>query len=251
MKRSAAFPLFASLPPEIRNLIWEYSLPQAIPARLSFLKPGSLRTDRGWVDERAILDAMEVKLPSAFVNKEARGITITWVRKHGLKMRCYEGMKYPIFIRPFDNESDALYISIDEYSSSFMNVDDTQLNVGHGILTLPNGQGRNVKSVVVPKSFFLDRGDKIVKLLKWFACRQILLITNRVMIRGRSKTKTPFEIVNTGKGCVRWNARSQQFAYGYGRYIGEAKHYRKLGHFLSENDAPSFKIQPVMIFSRN
>src|ERR1700755_3451136 len=101
---SSEFPLFSSLPPELRNQIWLDSLSGKVePALFVFQKgywhvrtitefdeeycntPGAANQSFEW--RYGSLDDIQIELPLAFVNREARGIALDWIIKHGIKIR--------------------------------------------------------------------------------------------------------------------------------------------------------------------
>ena len=129
---SSTFPLFSRLPPELRNQIWCNAVPDKIGPALYFYREGCWcprllsKSDKEYgpeYDENILifefcydlLDDAQFEVPLAFVNREARGIALAWVRKQGIELRSYENRHYPIFVRPFDPMRDALYVVLDKW----------------------------------------------------------------------------------------------------------------------------------------
>lgn len=57
----------------------------------------------------------QFEVPLLFVNREARGIALAWVREQGIEIRPREHRQYPIFVRPFDPMRDVLYVALDKW----------------------------------------------------------------------------------------------------------------------------------------
>ena len=61
-----------------------------------------------------LLGDAQFEVPLVFVNCEARGIALAWVREQGIELRSRENRQNPIFVRPFDPMRDALYVALDK-----------------------------------------------------------------------------------------------------------------------------------------
>ena len=111
---TAVFPLFSSLPAELRNHIWEDALPDAtepalVAHNLECWRVQGAEPDMELEYHHELLD-VHIEMPMAFVNCEARSIAMARIRQHGLSIKpCRE--QYPVFTRPFNPSVDALYIS--------------------------------------------------------------------------------------------------------------------------------------------
>ncbi len=120
---SSTFTSFSRLPAELRNRIWQESLPGEIGAciyhwtenkgywqpRQSAQSGEHLRLEF----QRHLLDEVRFELSMAFVNREARGIAMAWAREQGCALRRIEKDRGPLFVRQFDPERDAL--SVEEF----------------------------------------------------------------------------------------------------------------------------------------
>lgn len=101
---SSTFPLFSSLPPELRNQIWCVAMPDKVGPAFYFYRKGcwcprSLsKSDEEYgpeYDENILffefrydlLDDAQFEVPLVFVNREARGIALAWVREQGIELR--------------------------------------------------------------------------------------------------------------------------------------------------------------------
>lgn len=136
----STFHFFSDLPPELRNQIWRNALPEKVRPGLYFYKKGYwcprrlTESDEGYDPVRDdlnllfefrhdLLDKPQLELPLVFVNREARGIALTWVREQGITIRPRpngNGGQYPAFVLPFDPMRDALYIAFDDWNDCMM-----------------------------------------------------------------------------------------------------------------------------------
>ena len=129
---NSLFPLFTRLPPELRNQIWQDSLPFKIGPHLFLYEKGAwgpyhlTETDREYDAENDELnwefrwhhDSLHDKyfnIPLFFVNREARGIAFDWIHKHGIDTRTITGADnkpHRAFVRCWDPLRDALYVPL-------------------------------------------------------------------------------------------------------------------------------------------
>lgn len=120
------FHLFPRLPPELRVMIWRESLPeQDAPALFFYEKRCWLATDAEKTDENDEteddtislsfhhygLEHVQVRIPLASVNYEARSIALTWVHQQGIQTVFCEERQCHVFVRAFEPTRDAIYVS--------------------------------------------------------------------------------------------------------------------------------------------
>lgn len=121
------FPLFSSLPTELRIKIWRDALPDDdrpalypykrgcwCPRWLSPSDPGYDPNCEPNIDlefRHDLLDHIQVDLPLLFVNWEARGIALSWAHQNDIEMRFYKDRQCHVLTRPFKLEHDVLYIA--------------------------------------------------------------------------------------------------------------------------------------------
>ncbi|KAF2148632.1 hypothetical protein K461DRAFT_282091 [Myriangium duriaei CBS 260.36] len=144
---SPSFQLFSSLPPEVRNEVWSCALPMQRGPFLHFYEKGCWTVqiiERGDSNysyqhpEQNIyqefrhdqLDNARLNLHLLFVNKEARGIALSWIRQYTFERRLLPHKQYPVYIRHFNAESDALYVSDALYEQFIMESFDQGLSIG-------------------------------------------------------------------------------------------------------------------------
>jgi hypothetical protein len=110
-----SFPQFASLPPELRLLIWREAMsddddPALFPYRSDAWQLYS------WLDaveaelRPELLGQVRVKIPIAYVNHEARETAIAWAPNIGMEVNFHMEKSCYTFLRPFDPALDTIYI---------------------------------------------------------------------------------------------------------------------------------------------
>ena len=134
---AAVFSLFPSLPKELRIQIWLDALPDKVGKALYFYKKGywqprylteadadynrhndKLNLVFGFHHE--LLDDLEFVLPSFFVNREARRITLSWIHGQGINIRFYKEKQCLTFTRSFNPKYDALYVALEKWDEFFL-----------------------------------------------------------------------------------------------------------------------------------
>lgn len=114
------FPYFPKLPAELRDIIWREALPDEPAPALFFFKTGcwlprgTAEPDLTLEFQHDRLDPVEFEVALAFVNHEARGIAIAWIRERGFAMQLRED-RDPVGVRRFDPTIDALYVGINQW----------------------------------------------------------------------------------------------------------------------------------------
>lgn len=138
---SSSFPLFSSLPLELRDQIWRDALPDEVGPALYFYRKGCwcprrlLQSDEEYDPTNQelnlnfefrhdLLDVVQFELPLFFVNREARNIALAWVREHGTEIRALEGRQSLVFVCPFNPIRDVLYIALDKWDDFLREPDD-------------------------------------------------------------------------------------------------------------------------------
>lgn len=167
----STFPLFSSLALELRTKILEESLPSEFPPALYLYKKGCwhprifTESDPGYCDKvgenvstedlnrklefrHDLLDNILVQTPLLFVNHEARKITLSWARNHGIET-CGDPL-FPRLSLPFNPIRDILYVSADRWDDLF--VEPYQRSINDDMIGLNHGIFNEVKRLAVPKS---------------------------------------------------------------------------------------------------
>ncbi|BCR87254.1 2EXR domain-containing protein [Aspergillus chevalieri] len=129
---AAKFSLFPLLPAELRTQIWQDALPDKITQPLYFYKKGcwsrrlvtEADPDYDFEDphlnlnfefRHELLDDVEFEVPLFYVNREARGFALAWVREQGLKIQFQNDKGCLVFIRAFDPKHDTLYVPLNKW----------------------------------------------------------------------------------------------------------------------------------------
>lgn len=184
------FPLFSSLPPELRIQIWRDALPdQDRPALYPYkrgcwcprwLSPSDRGNDpklKPNIDlefRYELLDDIQVELPLVFVNREARGIALAWALHQGINMCFCKDRQCHIFIRPFNPKLDALYIApnrlYDFYAESSDRIFEPDLFA----------QNVNVAPVhsrfAIPETLLQAEDDLLREMFDEFLCLAMLFV---------------------------------------------------------------------------
>ncbi|KAF2148873.1 hypothetical protein K461DRAFT_271468 [Myriangium duriaei CBS 260.36] len=160
---STSFPLFSKLPSELRIQIWRESLPDPVgqclfkyDAQDSHMfwktRPISQELDGdlygGHTAAAVVLEFChenlrkhEFELPTAYVNHEARAVTLNWARDHGLSIQPEEEKTVfdlktmdPYYIRSFDPESDILYIDCEDWGDFLYGLQEADFTFGNNLV---------------------------------------------------------------------------------------------------------------------
>ncbi|KAI0157859.1 hypothetical protein GGR52DRAFT_564394 [Hypoxylon sp. FL1284] len=130
----STFPLFPKLPPELRDKIWQHALDRGAELALYRYREGCwrprwlsasdegfdpVRTDYNLVFEFGYdqLDEARMDVPIAFANSEAQGNAISWAQHRYPLVRTFTDRHVPVFLRVFDPDRDALYVSPDQFDT--------------------------------------------------------------------------------------------------------------------------------------
>ncbi|KAF7950085.1 hypothetical protein EAE96_007385 [Botrytis aclada] len=167
----STFHHFSSLALELRTQIWEESLPSEFLLALYFYKRGCWQprifteSDPSYYDgvcehystedlnrnfefRYDLLDNIHFQTPLLFVNHEARKITLTWARRHGIEI-CGDPL-FPRLSRPFNPVRDILYVSADQLDELFIEPHDRSSE--EDMIDLTHGIFNEVKRLAVPES---------------------------------------------------------------------------------------------------
>jgi len=188
------FPLFPTLPFELRDQIWHDAFPESIGPALYFYRgrgcwaprvlvegdptfrpdhPGDLafefRTELLGQDSR-----WEIAL--AFVNWEARRIAVAWLRAHDIEMRPQKDGRPPLFVRPFQPDVDTLYVARDKWEAFCSEPTD---RMSEPDLTDTNVDlGSTLVQIAIPEELFFD-SEKITwipELGMWFEHLKVVFV---------------------------------------------------------------------------
>ena len=274
---SSTFPLFSSLPPELRNQIWRDAVPDKVGPALYFYRKGCWcprrlsTSDEGYDPENDennlnfefrhdLLHDAQFEVPLVFVNREARGVALAWVREQGIEIRPRENRQYPIFVRPFDPMRDALYVALDKWDDFLLEPHDRQFqpDLFEQLVTIEPDLTR----IAVPEALLRSNVTTLSSMFQYFYLLKVLFIIVDAQPDLQSadndmKVQRRWEFESTQGGAFFWNDDRGSFAFGDSKYIGYEALYRLieeankgLGEWLAENHIRSFEIRPVFAFRR-
>ncbi|MCJ1365048.1 hypothetical protein MMC16_004167 [Acarospora aff. strigata] len=277
---SSTFPLFSSLCPELRNQIWHDALPGKVGPALYFYRKGCWcprrlsKSEEGYDPENdennlnfefrhSLLDDAQFEVPLAFVNREARGIALAWVREQGIKIRPGEDRQHHVFVRPFDPMRDALYIALDQWDDFLYEPENRQFQpdlIEHLVDTKPD-----LTRIAVPEVLLRSEFATLSEMFRYFFHLKVLFIIVDAQPDLQSadndiKVQRRWEIESTQGEVFFWNYDRGVFDFRDSKYIGNEALYRLieeieeankgLGEGLSKNHIRSFEIRPVFAVRR-
>ena len=273
----ATFPLFSSLAPELRNQIWRDALPDKVGPALCFYRKGRWcprrlsKSDKGYDPENDennlnfefrhdLIDDAQFEVPLVFVNREARGIALTWVREQGIEIRLSEDRQYPIFVRPFDPMRDALYVALDKWNDFLCEPDDRQFepDLFEQLVDVKSDLTR----IAVPEALLRSEAATLPEMFRYFfSLKQLIIIVDAQpdlqSADDDTNVQRRWEFESTQGGAFFWNNDHGSFDFGDSKYIGDETLYRLieeankgLGEELAKNHIHSFEIRLAFAVKR-
>ncbi|KAK1255911.1 hypothetical protein MKX07_008170 [Trichoderma sp. CBMAI-0711] len=191
-KEPATFSCFSSLPVELRWRIWEESMPEMDCITLHAWQKGywgprnlpktKRRRTRNSTGEEPIafgyhhekLHFVHVDMPLALVNREARSIAMTWVRKYGFRMLFSEAKECPVFVHRFDPMRDALFIGMDLWRPF--------CDEPHNRLAEPDLWGlvvnntTDITRIAVPHTGIWRDNSGLAEIFHWYPCLRAIYV---------------------------------------------------------------------------
>jgi hypothetical protein len=273
---SSTFPLFSSLPSELRNQIWRDALPDKDGPALYLYKkgcwcprplsrpdelgdPANSENDLIFEFRHDLLDDVQVEVPLVSVSREARGIALAWVRGQGIKRRPREDRQYPVFVRSFDPTHDALYIALDKWDdfSGEPLVQPFELNLYEQFISHLTYLTRiavpeallSSEVVLLPEMFYYSCNLKVLFIIV-DAPPDLQFAENDMTVQRR------WEFESTQGGSFFWNSKRGRFDLGVSENIGDEALYRLLEvneglcKGLVREHIGSFEIRPVFAVRR-
>ncbi|KAF3769135.1 hypothetical protein M406DRAFT_28429, partial [Cryphonectria parasitica EP155] len=171
------FPLFPNLPVELRIQIWQNALPDNIGPALYMYKRGCWRhrllteseygyTPTGdendnWVLEfcYALLGDSQLNITLLFVNSEARDVALAWAAKQAPDTRIVEKDSLMMLVRPFKPESDAIYVTVDDWDTFLGEESELPYDLGWDRIDRIYGSHCAVTRLAVPEALFRQKED--------------------------------------------------------------------------------------------
>ncbi|KAI1140183.1 hypothetical protein F5Y05DRAFT_411244 [Hypoxylon sp. FL0543] len=261
MTSSRSFPLFSSFPPELRRMIWREALPDNVEAALFFYREGCwgfrpLRPgDEGYVHDHHYfsivlefhherLDDVQIEVPMAFVNREAREVATAWILEQGFARSPRRNRQYPLFTRRFDPERDALYVPLERWHRFLVEPHKRRFNIDfmNFHLTIKS----EVKRIAIPDDLLYRESTTPHEILDHFTKVDTLV----VIVNDQTYSRlTPHDVWDFGRNLGEahsWNAERGAFDFTNTDYIGEMIMPKlvELGKWLAESDVERFEVRP-------
>lgn len=185
----APFSRFSRLPTELRLKIWRLSLPDIDcitmhnwqkgywgPRNLPKAKRRRTLNSSGSTSDKPIafsfhhekLRGVHVDIAMALVNREARGIAVDWVRKHGFTMHYNEARGCPVFVPHFDPMRDALFVGIDQWRP-FCNEPHNRL-AEPDLMGLVVNNTAEITRIAVPHVTIWRDTSGLADISHWYPC---------------------------------------------------------------------------------
>ena len=227
MSLSSGFPLFPSLPHELRDMIWQKALPEKLHSAIYFYRYGFWRCRMKQKGDRLVehgisidgksfipieshddfLDDIKYELPLAFVNHETRSIALEWAQETNLKTLLCRDATLPVFVRPFNSKIDALYVAAELWENFLEQPYEMDGTPAYGEETAELKCA--VNRLALSKRFFECSGFFLPSVCKRFF-KTLLLIDNELPHRSSmslpTEIKPQSELVSMGK---EWSKRSE------------------------------------------
>ena len=271
------FPLFTSLPRELRDQIWRDALPDKVGPALSYYRKGYWyprhlsESDEGHDPDNDennlnfefrhdLLDDIRFEIALVNVNREARHLALAWIREQGIEMRPREDPPSPVFVRPFDPTRDALYVPLDQWNKFLYEPDDRifQLDLFGHLVDIKSDLTR----VAVPAALLRSETAILPEMFRYLCNLKALLIVvdpqpnpwpadDDVMLQYR------WDFENVWGGAFFWNDHRGGFDAENSGYLGDQAVYgrieeasRELGKVLVNDHIRSFEVRPVFAIRR-
>ncbi|KAI0595946.1 hypothetical protein F4775DRAFT_566676 [Biscogniauxia sp. FL1348] len=269
---SSTFPLFANLPPELRNHIWRDALPARVGPTLCPYKRGLWRPRRlGASDEGHdpsndelnllfefrydLLDGTQFAVPLALVNREARSVALPWAREQGIEIRARgDGRRDPLFVRPFGLTRDALYVAAEQWDDFLVEPLERPFEpdlVERHLDVVPY-----VTRLAVPEVLLERHVDSLDEMFRNFYRLEILFVvfdapSDLLRVDGDSGAPAQWEFTSGGFGPIVWNHHRGDFSFISHVCADHRAVYSRIeqastaiGNGLSSNHIDNFEIRP-------
>lgn len=252
-----AFSLFPNLSPELRIQIWNYALleekesSEKAVGRCFHLLLTRVKNSP-WYSN--ILDNIQIEIPLAFVNHEARDVALCWIHEQDIKVRANNNTQPYILTCEFDPMCDTLYVPLDK-KPDFLN-EYRQTTRWRGL----GGQGfyYSVRSkltyIAIPEALLEDADISDEMFQNFFDPKVHFIIANTQpdFEDNGMKVQQQWNLETFQGMCVSWDIEQRKFEWKTGNVIdGDALHKRMEGAIeyidrtMIEGGIKSFEIPPV------
>ncbi|KAL9097658.1 MAG: hypothetical protein Q9163_006314 [Psora crenata] len=206
-----------------------------------------------------LLDKVQFEVPLVFVNREAHGIALAWVREQGIEIRPRRDRQYPDFVRAFDPIRDALYVALDKWDA-FICEPDTRLFLPDLFDTLIDIKS-DLTRLAVPEALLRSKAATLPTMFRYFFNLKVLFIIvdaqpDLQAADNDTKVQRRWELESTQRGAFVWN-HHRGFEFGDSEYVGDKALYRLMEKatigiedWLADNYIRSFEIRSVFAVRR-
>ena len=274
-----AFPLFSLLSPELRNQIWNNTLPEPVgpalyfyrkgcwcPRRLSELEDGyDSQNDENNLNLEFHHDSLydgRFEMPQFFVNREANSIALAWIREQSVKIRLHprKDGQCPLFVRSHEPQQDALYIAHDKWDEFLCEVDDRQAQPD--LIEKLVDIKPDLAHIAVPETLLRSEASSLFELFQYYFSLKSLLVVIDAQPDVQStdidvEVQPRWEFKSTLGDAVCWNPERGAFDESKDKPTYDEAFYRLmeevkkgLGEGLAKNHIRSFEIRPVLAVRR-
>lgn len=273
---SSTFLHFSSLPSELRNRIWHDALPDKDEPALCFYKKGCWcprhlsESDEEYDPDgmcnlefefrHDLLDHVQVEVPLFFVNREARGIALAWVREQGIALRFCKDRQCYYFVRSFDPMYDTLYLALDRWND-FCFEPDGRLFEPDLLGQMVHHKGQTIPRIAVPEALLPSEAAALSEILESYFYPAVLFIIigaqPDMQLNDEDTRMRRWELGSTRGRAFFWNNGHRGFDFGEGECIGDEALYRRieeaskeLAERLAETSNRVFEIRPVLAVTK-
>jgi hypothetical protein len=271
---SSIFPYFASLPSELRSQIWRDALPDKDGSALYLYQKGCwcpryLSPSEEMYDPNArdnlilefrhdLLDQVQVEAPLVFVNREARGTALTWLREQGVEKRFLEERQCHVFVRQFDPIRDTLYLTSNRANDFYSEPYDRLFGPDLRDKNILSGPGL-LERIAMPEALFRNEATTLHEIFEWFSGVSVLFIIVGAQpdLEDGMKAQRRWELESIQGRTFSWNHDRRSFDFGNSDYIDGEALYRQieeasksLGEWITLRTIRSFEIRLVFAVRR-
>lgn len=250
---ATTFPLFQSLPTELRLQIWSESLPKGTENSLYFY------TKRCWEARQETeadydfdpnaeynicfefqherLDPLEVELPLFLVNHEAHSLASKWIRRQSLKLRFNQEKQSLVFLRPFHPESDTLYVAEEKCTEFYCDPIDRLFGADLEDISVSERDAPFTR-LAVPDELLLKNPDAFCELFEYYGVIEeifVILSSQSYDIKDiQPQGRWELDIVDAQRPIFHWNSGTKSFQWtNYDGDIRDCPLYDVLQHASS------------------
>lgn len=253
---SSTFPLFSSLPPELRSQIWRDALPDKARPALYFYKKSCWRSRRlsetilNFNFRYDILDEVHFEFSLVFVNHEARRVALAWVHEQGIKIRPRRDKQRPVFVCPFKVKRAPCYVTLDKWEDFLREPDNRtfQPHLSGEIVDIEP----DLERIAVPDALLRSKIDTLLEM-PWcrFGVQMLFIPVDAQPHDGDMTVQKQWKLESIQGEVFSCNYECASDVFGDSAYIGdEVQASKKLVEGRTKNDMRNFGIRPIFAVRR-